>query len=133
MRLAEHPMDRLKRVYSDPTYGRIRKVKFRFCNDGFEFSLYKNGRYEYIANPVTILIQCENCLTLSTPRKVNHKSKSGFFIGSKYSDYIPSKTLCMGCWNQIRPLVKRLDDLETALKLVRSTKKKFNEITKNHA
>jgi hypothetical protein len=56
--------------------------------------------------PYTPLQDCERCQRRSTPKQVQYRADL-------------SLTLCMACWNILRPLSRALDEIEALRKLCR--------------
>lgn len=136
-RTPEHPMDRLERVCDF--------VEFRFnvrgaawwdssigLHDGFEYSTRKNGRFNFVPNPKTDLLECVNCKIVASPKKFTRL----------YNDYriknfeelgIKTGVCCWACRNKLQPILDRLSQTELLLTQIRSAKRKLNESTKNNA
>jgi hypothetical protein len=135
----EHPMDRLKRLCNFVKF----RENVRGCErwplsapiklvDGFEYSTFKNGRFTFMANPLTSLKECVICKTVASPKKFTHL----------YGDYriknfeelgISTGICCWSCRNKVQPIINRLVETELLLTQIRIAKRKINESTKNNA
>ena len=67
------------------------------------------GWSSYIKYPFTKLRQCELCLKLSTPKKIQERDVENWdlapYISWPKNKWKPSKTiLCMGCRNNVKPI-----------------------------
>jgi hypothetical protein len=75
-----------------------------------------NRRSMFLRNPVTLLNTCGTCGKTSTPRKISRRSGIAIWYTQggnngrsiSYAEYDPVlETLCMGCWNKVRAIVKK--------------------------
>lgn len=94
--------------------------------DDNEKPCYIDRKLMFEEHPRTTLITCDVCGKTSTPKKVQERTDCwGWNIANPNKDHVtPSKhTLCMGCWNKVRPLVRKAE-------LYRETKSLINKLNK---
>lgn len=134
----EHPVDRQLR--RSALYGY--RVKFDFSDhnsyghEGFWSRLDARGhRWEYTKNPVTELITCELCGKLSTPKKVHSRSRCwGWNLDRENygnPDIKEKSVLCCGCWNKVKPIVKRQEEADEMKRILNQFKKEISHERKN--
>ena len=94
--------------------------------DGYWYNFCKKGnmswaRAIYERNPFTELRTCDLCGKTSTPKKVQYRSLCiRWNVDDKKHDFETrgKDTLCMGCWNKVRIVVKRQNEVETNRRLI---------------
>ena len=93
--------------------------------EGFWINFCKKGNYswkraEYFEYPKTTLNTCDLCGKTSTPKRVHYRSdiwgwdvpcsKSGR-INWKIHEPGSKSCLCTGCWNKVKPLANKQDEI----------------------
>lgn len=73
------------------------------------------------------LFVCELCEKLGPKKKIQYRNDCYLY---EHRDRYRSGTplLCMGCWNKIRPLVKRIREAQENDKLIRKMKRELREL-----
>lgn len=66
---------------------------------------YERGR-SVVPVPYTVLVQCQSCGRIGPPKRVQYRS-------------LLDLVLCMGCWNRIRAIKKRRDEIAALTKELR--------------
>ncbi len=126
-RVEEHYIDRWNRL--GVNFNQLVETE-----NGYWFNFCKKGnhsfkRAEFWGNPVTMLNECALCGKKSTPKKVH--CRNGVYGWNrehrKDFSFINKNTLCMGCWNKVRVVVKRK---EQADEIRRLTGKLYREALK---
>lgn len=87
---------------------------------GYKPRLLKDGRpstkrFDSYFRYYTPLYICEICKKMSTPKHVNYKYRLGY-------DY-----LCMSCWNKLRPIEKKQEEVKEVKKLINKLKRTKRE------
>ena len=66
----------------------------------------------------TPLRTCDLCKKVSTPRNISWRSDCFYWNRNGRNDYPPDQsTLCVSCWNKVKPLVKMQAELKGIKKL----------------
>ena len=77
------------------------------------------GTAVFAKNPITWLNTCEVCGKTSTPKKVHYRSGVSCWNYINMKEFSPTKdTLCMGCWNKLKPIVKRQNEAKEIKRLI---------------
>lgn len=87
----------------------------------------------------TELRKCDLCGITGTPKRVQWRSDVGYWnldrnhlMRVDFSDRSrPKDTLCMACWNKVRPIVKRLNECADNAALLRKMKREIQEWQKS--
>jgi len=98
-------------------------------SEGAKYSFKSAHFYKY---PSTTLKECQLCGKLSTPKKIVRRwSVYRWNANGKHDYETESKdTLCMGCWNKIRVLVKRQEVCDQSRRLIAKLKEETRKWVK---
>jgi hypothetical protein len=98
-------------------------------SEGAKYSFKSARFYKY---PSTTLKECQLCGKLSTPKKIVRRwSVYRWNANGKHDYETESKdTLCMGCWNKIRVLVKRQEVCDQSRRLIAKLKEETRKWVK---
>lgn len=81
-----------------------------------------SDRWEWLpGNPYTPLHLCDLCSKISTPKKIQYRPmcyKWDADNRKRYWEGRQSGILCMGCWNKVRHIVKREEEVEQSRLLI---------------
>lgn len=84
--------------------------------------ILKNGKFSkrWYSIPIyyTPLQNCELCGKLGTPRKVCYRNSAYGWVGNEGYEPLEKNTLCLGCWNKVRPIVEKQKELAANKKLL---------------
>lgn len=123
----EHIADRLIRMYSKDGIS----VRFDWnYEDGFFFKPVARGfRWSWMPNKVTHLVTCELCGFTSTPKKVSYRSEIYGWNRENNKDVeTPATcTLCTGCWNKVKVVVKKIKAANECEKLLNYLKRSIRD------
>jgi len=119
--MTEHILDRLDRL----------NIKYHVVSEDENGVFLRNSwltccgkqRYRgttYHENPTTWLRTCDLCGKISTPKKIQYRSNEAYWNWHNKKDYGAKRmgTLCMSCWNKVRPLVKQEETYEKTRLLI---------------
>ena len=121
-----------------PLYGKVYNVLAHFRNGfwansnkskGAKYSFKSAHFYKY---PSTTLRECQLCGKLSTPKKITCRNDVFRWNVTDKNDYETEgkNTLCMGCWNKIRVLVKRQEVCDQSRRLIAKLKEETRKWVK---
>jgi len=82
-------------------------------------------RADRIEHPTTWLNTCGGCGKKSTPKKIHYRSDVAGWNKENSRDYLAEckSVLCMSCWNKIKPIVSKQEDIEENKKLLNKLNK----------
>jgi hypothetical protein len=105
-----------------------RAVRHPMQRDGRMFD-----RWGSLLLPHTKLTQCELCGFVSTSKKIVYRSDVSTWNWRHEKDWAaPSKsTLCMSCYNKVRPIDKRIQDIWASQLLINALKREVTNERKN--
>jgi hypothetical protein len=112
------------------------KMKFKWeSEEGFwaKQEGKHRDRWWYWEYPHTKLVECELCGFRSTPKKVSHRGDTFGWNFESRKDYTTKtkSTLCMGCWNKVRPIVKRQEEAEECRSIINKINRSISDERKN--